>query len=154
MLRQELAAMNDTAMTRGKNEMAEYHAHYSHDGRNWVVQFTDPDISTYGRTLAQAKRYAREALAVWLDLSSVDELESHGVAVLDLVELPGGMSEDVSQLREQRATAEHLRHEVATRTANAARRLLAAGWSTRDIAAALDVSAGYVSKLARGQRAS
>jgi hypothetical protein len=134
--------------------MAEYRAHYRHDGRNWIVQFTDPDISTYGRTLAQAKRYAREALAVWLDLSSVDELDTHGARILDLIELPAGVAEDVSRLRDQRATAEQLRHEVAVRTADAARRLLAAGWSTRDIAAALDVSAGYVSKVARGQRAS
>src|SRR5215510_14933916 len=62
--------------------MAEYRAHYSHDGRNWIVHFTDPDVSTYGRTLAQAKRYAREALAVWLDLSSVDELDPRGARVL------------------------------------------------------------------------
>jgi hypothetical protein len=92
------------------------------------VQFTDPDVSTYGRTLAQAKRYAREALAVWLDLSSVDELDPCGARLVDVIELPAGMAEDVSRLRDQRVAAEQLRHEVAVRTADAARRLLAAGW--------------------------
>jgi hypothetical protein len=40
--------------------------------RSGVMRGTPP------RTLAQAKRYAREALVVWLDLSTVDELDAHG----------------------------------------------------------------------------
>lgn len=59
-----------------------YVATYRHDGRAWVVQFDDPDIATFGRTLASAKRYARSALAVHLE---IDDLSASGVDVVDEV---------------------------------------------------------------------
>ena len=48
-----------------------YAATYAHDERAWIVQFRDPDIATFGRTLASAKRYARSALAVHLELDDL-----------------------------------------------------------------------------------
>jgi hypothetical protein len=60
--------------------MKTYVAHYEHDGRAWVVTFGEPDISTSGRSLRAAKRYARELLAAYLE---VDDLVSADVEVVN-----------------------------------------------------------------------
>jgi predicted RNase H-like HicB family nuclease len=60
--------------------MTRFVATYTRDGRAWIVQFRDPDIATFGRTLASAKRYARSALAVYLE---VDDLMAAGIEVVD-----------------------------------------------------------------------
>ena len=57
-----------------------YTAAYTHDHRDWIVQFSDPDIATFGRTLASAKRHARGALAAYLE---IDDLADAGVEVID-----------------------------------------------------------------------
>lgn len=62
-----------------------HRATYTHDDRAWIVQFREPDIATFGRTLASAKRYARSALAVHLE---VDDLAAAGIEVIDDVRLP------------------------------------------------------------------
>lgn len=51
--------------------MQAYVAHYEHDGRAWVVRFDEPDISTFGRSLRAAKRYARELLAVYFEVNDL-----------------------------------------------------------------------------------
>jgi hypothetical protein len=38
-------------------------ARYTYDGQNWIVQFDDPDISTYARTLDKAMHAALTSLA-------------------------------------------------------------------------------------------
>src|SRR3972149_6675050 len=53
-----------------------YRATYTFDGRGWIVQFDEPDIATFGRSLAAAKAHARSLLAVWLE---VDDLDAAGV---------------------------------------------------------------------------
>ena len=53
-------------------------AEYRWDDRAWIVQFRDTDIATFGRTLAAAKRYARSALAVHLE---VDDLDAERITV-------------------------------------------------------------------------
>ncbi len=59
-----------------------YVAEYRWDGRAWIVEFRDPDIATFGRTLAAAKRQARNVLAVHLELA---DLSVAGVEVIDEV---------------------------------------------------------------------
>src|SRR5215210_7724090 len=56
-----------------------YVATYRHVDGAWIVQFADPDIATFGRTLAAAKQHARSALAVFLE---VDDLQRAGVEVV------------------------------------------------------------------------
>ena len=125
---------------------APYVATYTHDDRAWIVQFRDPDIATFGRTLASAKRYARSALAVQLE---VDDLLSAGVEVVDDVRLPAAISAEVSELIDQRSKLVVLRSEVAEATRRAATDLRRVGLSTRDVGEILGISGARVAQIER-----
>ncbi len=124
--------------------MRTYTANYEHDGRAWVVRFGEPDISTFGRSLRAAKRYAREALAAYLE---VDDLVSAGVDVVDRVSLPTAAGTEVDRLLKMRAQAEAIRAEVAAETRRAARALRNSGLSTRDTGEILGVSSARVAQI-------
>lgn len=130
-------------------EPRRYVATYTHDDRAWIVQFRGPDIATFGRTLASAKRYARSALAVHLE---VDDLSAAGVEVVDDVRLPAEISSEVERLVEQRSTVEALRAEVAAATRRAAADLRELGLSTRDVAEILGISGARVAQIDRDSR--
>jgi predicted RNase H-like HicB family nuclease len=123
--------------------MRTYTARYEHDGRAWVVRFDEPDISTFGRSLRSAKRYARELLATYLE---VDDLEKAGVDVIDRVSLPAAGTE-VERLVRMRAQAESIRAEVAAETRRAAIALRRGGLSTRDTGEILGVSSARVAQI-------
>lgn len=131
--------MTDRAPTR-------YVAMYTHDDRAWIVQFREPDIATFGRTLASAKRYARSALAVHLE---VDDLSAAGVEVVDDVRLPAEITSEVERLADQRSTVEAMRTEVAAATRRAASDLRRLGLSTRDVAEILGISGARVAQIER-----
>ena len=124
----------------------QYVATYTHDDRAWIVQFHDPDIATFGRTLAAAKRYARSALAVHLE---VDDLASAGIEVIDDVRLPASVAAEVGRLVERRSTVEKLRTEVARSTRRAAADLRRLGFSTRDVGEILGISGARVAQINR-----
>jgi DNA-directed RNA polymerase specialized sigma subunit len=124
-------------------------ATYRWDGRAWIVQFRDPDIATFGRTLAAAKRHARSALAVYLEVSDLDD---PGADVVDDVRLPAGVADDVRAVVDRRAKVEALRAEVAEATKRAAADLRAAGLSTRDVGEILGVSGARVAQIERAAR--
>jgi DNA-directed RNA polymerase specialized sigma subunit len=121
-------------------------ATYTHDERAWIVQFRDPDIATFGRTLASAKRYARSALAVFLE---IDDLEAAGVEVIDDVRLPNDVAEEIIRLADQRSRVETLRSEVAEATRRAASDLRRLGLSTRDVGEILGISGARVAQIDR-----
>jgi len=123
-----------------------YMAEYRWDGRAWIVQFRDPDIATFGRTLVAAKRFARSALAVHLEL---DDLETLGIAVVDDVRLPPTLKDTVDDLADQRSRAETLRTEVAVTTRRAAAELRRLGLSTRDVGEILGISGARVAQIDR-----
>lgn len=123
-----------------------YRAKYTHDDRAWIVQFHDPDIATFGRTLASAKRYARSALAVYLEL---DDLAAAGIEVVDDVRLPTEISDEIHQLLDQRSRVEALRAEVAEATRRAATDLRRMGLSTRDVGEILGISGARVAQIER-----
>lgn len=125
---------------------AKYMATYTHDDRAWIVQFRDPDIATFGRTLASAKRYARSALAVCLEL---DDLAVAGIEVVDDVRLPTEISDEIHQLLDQRSRVEALRAEVAEATRRAATDLRRMGLSTRDVGEILGISGARVAQIER-----
>jgi hypothetical protein len=128
----------------GKDDLRHYRAIYQFDGRGWICQFGDPDIATFGRTLAVAKAHARSLLAVYLE---VDDLAAAGVEIEDEVRLPAGIDVEIGELARQREKAESLRHEVAVATRSAVARLRAAGFSTRDVGELIGVSGARVGQL-------
>jgi predicted RNase H-like HicB family nuclease len=126
-------------------------ATYRWDDRAWIVQFREPDIATFGRTLAAAKRYARSALAVHLE---VDDLAAARIEVIDDVRLPGDVAVEVGALVERRAQADRLRSDVAEATRQVAADLRAHGFSTRDVGEILGVSGARIAQIERESRGS
>lgn len=124
---------------------------YEFDGRAWIVQFHDPDIATFGRTLAAAKRNARSALAVHLEIETLDDAD---VDVVDEVRLPADIDADVHRLTDQRAKADALRTEVAEATRSAAADLRRLGLSTRDVGEILGISGARVAQIERESKGS
>jgi len=133
-------------MAEPDDRRTKYVATYGHDDRAWIVQFRDPDIATFGRTLASAKRYARSALAVHLE---VDDLSAAGIEVIDEIRLPLEISTNVERLTSQRSKAEALRSEVAEATRRAAADLRRLGLSTRDVGEILGISGARVAQIDR-----
>lgn len=123
-----------------------YIAEYRWDERAWIVRFRDPEIATFGRTLAAAKRYARDALAVHLEL---DDLDAAGIVVVDEVRLPADVTDQIQSLVDRRAEADRLRAEVAVDTRQAAAALRARGYSTRDVGEILGISGSRVAQMDR-----
>lgn len=121
-------------------------ATYEFDGRAWIVQFADLGIATFGRTLVAAKRYARSALAVHLEL---EDLDAAGVELSDDVRLPAEIDDDVQRLSDKRTKAENLRAEVAAETRRTAIELRRLGLSTRDVGEILGVSGARVAQIER-----
>jgi predicted RNase H-like HicB family nuclease len=121
-------------------------ATYTRDDRAWIVQFRDPDIATFGRTLASAKRYARSALAVYLE---VDDLAAEGVEIVDDVRLPSEVAIEITRLVDQRSKVDTLRAEVAEATRRAATDLRRMGLSTRDVGEILGISGARVAQIER-----
>lgn len=119
-------------------------ATYTFDGRGWIVQFDEPDIATFGRSLAAAKAHARSLLAVWLE---VDDLTAAGAEVVDRVRLPASAQVDVEVLTGQREKADAMRRELARGTRTAARALRHAGLSTRDVGEILGISGARVAQM-------
>lgn len=124
----------------------EYVAEYRWDDRAWIVRFRDPDIATFGRTLASAKQHARSALAVHLE---VDDLAAAGVEVVDEVRLPNPISKEVDRLVGQRSQVDGLRAQVAEATRRATADLRRLGLSTRDVGEILGISGARVAQLER-----
>ena len=121
-------------------------AEYRWDDRAWIVQFRDPDIATFGRTLASAKRYARDALAVYFELPDLDDA---GIEVIDDVRLPDKIAVVVEQLTEDRDRAESLRSKVAESTRSTVANLRRLGFSTRDVGEILGISGARVAQIDR-----
>jgi predicted RNase H-like HicB family nuclease len=126
-------------------ETRRYRATYRFDGRAWIVQFRDPDIATFGRTLASARAHARSALAVYLEVA---DLAAAGVEIDDDVALPAASSE-VGDLVRMRTESETLRAHVVAETRRAAAALRRAGLSTRDVGEILGISGARVAQIER-----
>jgi predicted RNase H-like HicB family nuclease len=99
---------------------------------------------TYGRTLDQARRRLREALALWVDKSDTAEL-------VEDVRLPPHVKAAVRASRADRRKAEEQRAEASASTTRAARALVEdLGVGFRDAAELLGVSHQRVEQLVRG----
>jgi hypothetical protein len=123
-----------------------YVATETHDERAWIVQFHDPDIATFGRTLAAAKKYARSALAVHLE---VDDLAAAGIEVIDDVRIPSSVADEVDRLVGERSRLDSMRSDLARSTRRAAADLRKLGFSTRDVGEILGISGSRVAQMDR-----
>ncbi len=121
-------------------------ATYTHDDRAWIVQFREPDIATFGRTLASAKRYARSVLAVHLE---VEDLAVAGVEVIDDIRLPSDVTEEITRIIDQRSKVDAMRGKVAEATRRTAAELRRLGLSTRDVGEILGISGARVAQIDR-----
>lgn len=100
---------------------------------------------TYARTLSTLERYVREVIVL------ADDLEE---SVADDLELEFDISTGDAQIDEATATVRAARAELAKasgrlqeQTSDTALALVQAGWSMRDVAAALSVSPQRISQL-------
>jgi hypothetical protein len=128
----------------------QYVATYTRDEGAWIVQFRAPDIATFGRSLATAKRHARSALGVYLE---VDDLEKAGVEVVDEVRLPADIAAEVDRLAADRTKVESMRASLVEATRRAAADLRRRGFSTRDVGEILGVTGTRVAQLEREAKA-
>lgn len=128
-----------------------YTATYTRDDRAWIVQFREPEIATFGRTLEAAKRYARSALSVHLE---IDDLAAAGIEVVDDVRLPPEIAAEIDRLVDQRSKVDTLRAELASSTRRAAADLRRLGLSTRDVGEILGISGARVAQIDRELSAS
>jgi predicted RNase H-like HicB family nuclease len=129
-----------------------YDANYSHDGTYWVVQFDDPDISTFATTLAKAMANAREALAVTLDYDSVEKLEANEVLRDTITFVKSTDADRIAKVRAARKSVETQTRELQRNTEALARDLVHEGMSLRDAATAVGLSHQRVAQLV-GSRA-
>ncbi len=125
---------------------SQFVATYTRDDRAWIVQFRDPDIATFGRTLASAKRHARSALAVHLEVA---DLGAAGVEVIDDVRLPTSVTDEITSLLDRRSKVDAMRTEVAEATRRTASELRRLGLSTRDVGEILGISGARVAQIDR-----
>ena len=119
-----------------------YTAIYERDEHDdaWNVRIDGLEgCQTYGRSLRQARRRIREALARWLDRDPA------GLSIRD--ELPRDLAEVASRVNRARTEAERAGTNAQHQGARAARALTARGLSRRDAAELLGVSHQRVQQL-------
>lgn len=106
----------------------------------WVATIPKlPGCLTQGRSIAQARRRIREALAAYTGdarMAKAAEL----VDDIDVRALGGQSAELIAELHHQRAELEALKGTVGRSMAQAARKLARAGLSVRDVGELLGLS--------------
>lgn len=113
------------------------------DPRVWLAEWVDDDrVHTFARSLAELEDLARDALALWLHVDPEDvEVE------LD-VDLPGGLADELADLRRQRDELEAKQASVLDRQRTLATRLVEdEGMTYRDAARFLGISHQRVAQL-------
>lgn len=104
----------------------------------WIAELAEPrGVHSWGRTLEQARRGLREALAAWLD----DDAAASRAVLQEHVELPRDVSGIVAAARTQRAKAERVQADAQRALREAASALVnVQHLSIRDAADVLGVS--------------
>jgi predicted RNase H-like HicB family nuclease len=119
-----------------------YTAVYEHDADEdvWNVRVKGiPGCQTYGRSLRQAQRRIREALALWLDVSPA--------AVRLRAQFPGALAAVADEVVRARGAAERAGAKAQQQTVEAVKTLTELGLSRRDAAELLGLSHQRVHQL-------
>ena len=111
----------------------------------WIARVPRvPGCHTYGRTLEQARRRIREALALWIE-------DTDAVELVEDVRLPAAARDAVRRSRRARSAAEARRLDAQLATAEAAQALVEElHLGVRDAGELLGLSHQRVQQLVRG----
>lgn len=127
-----------------KTKMQAYRVTVERDEDGWWVATVHgvPGVHTQGRTIAEARRFARDALAAAIGRDAADAaelaMEPH---------LPKDVEVLVAKHRAARAKAERLQEEAQRFAETLVRRARALGLSVRDVAELLGLSHQRVHQL-------
>lgn len=121
-----------------------YTATVTREGNMWLAEVPGlPGAHAYARTLTNLRRELADAIILSADLDDDAEVQiAFQVADSELELIARAFT--LADRRHQIRTAEAV---VVAETAGVARSLIAAGWSVRDAAGALDITPGRVSQL-------
>jgi len=131
----------------GDNAMKTYTVTYERDeDRVWVASIEAlPGCHTQGRTIAQARRRIREALAAYLD----DEKAAARAHLVDEVRLPAGARRALDRALDERRRAEQEAGRAQSTTTAVARLLVdKVGLSMRDAGELLGISFQRIHQIA------
>ncbi len=132
--------------------MATYRVSYSRDEAGWWIAELRGDVKgvhSNGRTIGDARRRVREALAAALD----DDRAAEAAEFDEHIALPMGAQRTLALATAARKRAEAETREAQERTVAAVRELTKrAGLSVRDVADLLGLSHQRVQQLAAGRR--
>ena len=123
-----------------------YRVVVTREGRDWLAEV--PGLAgghTFAGNLTSLDRAVREVIALMEDLP--DGAEAGLALEWDFTAL-GGSAVEASQLAARRREVDAERDDIAARTRDLVGRFRSEGWSVRDIAGVLGVTAGRVSQLA------
>jgi predicted RNase H-like HicB family nuclease len=113
----------------------------------WVATIPKlPGCVTQGRSIAQARKRIREALAAYTGDSRMAKA-AELVDDIDVRALGGASAELVGKINRERAELESRKRAVTRSTAQAARKLAKAGLSVRDVGELLGLSHQRVQQL-------
>jgi predicted RNase H-like HicB family nuclease len=130
--------------------MAKYAVTYERDEAGWWIAEVHgvAGVNSDGRTVADARRRVREALAL-----AVGDLAAEAAEFVDDVKLPGEARKAVARATAARSKLDAVQAEAQESTATAVRALRKRlGLSIRDIAELLGISHQRVQQLARAAR--
>ncbi|MGH8991480.1 MAG: hypothetical protein ACRDZ7_08130 [Acidimicrobiia bacterium] len=118
---------------------------YDPDDNAWLVHAAEEErCHTWGRTLAEARRHIRDAVALWTE---------RPVEIIDRITPPPAATDAVQRYLALRDDLERLSDEMATAQLNAAGALRQAGLSMREASAVLGISHQRVGQLAKRKQA-
>ena len=138
-----------------------YSAHVTREGNDWLAEVRElPGAHAFARTLAALRRQLADAIILSADLPDGSPVDID--LVLDDPQLDDPQLDDPQlddpqlagllaavDLGLERHRAAEVTASLTVRTEEAARQLVSAGWSVRDVAGALDIPAGRVSQLTK-----
>lgn len=127
--------------------MAKYPVTYERDESGWWIAEVRgvPGVNSDGRTVADARRRVREALAL-----AIGDSEANTAELVDQVKLPREARKVVARATAARSKLDAIQAEAQESTATAVRELRKQlGLSIRDISDLLGISHQRVQQLAR-----
>ncbi len=132
--------------------MKQYTVKYERDEESgwWVAQIKEePAAITQGRTIAEARRRVREALALAID----DDKMAAKAQLIDEVKLPPPVRKTLDKARAARQRLEEEANNAQTLTSIAAHKLIEElGLSVRDVGELLGISHQRVQQLMHAGR--